>query len=67
MPSKPPAPSYPPEDISPPQPTITDDMHTEPHDNFEYATAHPGIPDSTYEDGELDHSSSEQYGGQTCF
>jgi len=52
MPSKPPAPSFPPEDISPSHPTITDDIHAEPQDNFEYATAHPGIPDSTYEDGE---------------
>lgn len=30
-----------------------DDIQTEPQDTSEYPTAHPDIPDSTYDEGEI--------------
>ena len=57
MPSRHTEPSIPSEDIVPPQPSIMDDIRTDPQDTFEYSRPQPDIPDSTYDESKRERLS----------
>ena len=49
MPSRHTEPAVPYEDDIPPQPSIMDDIRTDPQDTFEYAIVQPDMPNTTYD------------------